>query len=373
VAATSPSNAWVVGSTETLAVRTLILHWNGRTWRRVPSPNVAGGRTGSYFYAIAATSRRDAWAVGASNSGYISTLIEHWNGKAWKIVPSPSPRRNFGSLDAVAARTAKDAWAVGNVSTQLGVNSRTLIEHWNGTAWRRVPSPNITNAPSGTGIKNALNAVAAISAGNVWAVGAYQIGADPVQTLVEHWNGRRWSIVSSPDPEGTSSPAALVGIAAISRANIFAVGAVGDFREPTHTMVVRWNGTRWHRASSPNPGSVTAVEGLDAVSVVSAFNAWAVGEYLAQGVGNNLTQIQHWNGRHWRAVRAPFPHGADEDVLYSVAAVSASAAWAVGTALSGSLERPLLMHWNGVRWAIVTLHPTLAAGVSTNAYRREQR
>lgn len=367
VAATSPTNAWVVGSTEALTIRTLILHWNGRHWRRVPSPNMAGRHAASYFYAVAATSRRDAWAVGGSAVRHTATLIEHWNGKAWKIVPSPSPRRDFGVLDAVAARTAKDAWAVGDVSTQLGVDSRTLIEHWNGTAWRRVPSPNITSAPSGTGIQNSLNGVAAISPSNVWAVGAYQIGPDPVQTLIEHWNGSRWSIVSSPDPEGTSSPATLLGIAAISRAKIFAVGAVGDFREPTHTMIVRWNGTRWHTVPSPNPGSVTAIEELSAVSAVSATNAWAVGVYEDQGAPNNLTLIQHWNGRHWRAVRAPFPHGADGDSLYSVAAVSARAAWAVGSALSGPLERPLyrplLMRWNGTRWAIVTLPPTLAAAV----------
>jgi PKD repeat protein len=363
VAATSPTNVWVVGSTQALTVHTLILHWNGRIWRRVLSPNVAGRRAASYFYAVAVTSRRDAWAVGGSAIGHTATLIEHWNGKAWKIVPSPSPRRDFGVLDAVAARTAKDAWAVGDVSTELGVDSRTLIEHWNGTAWRRVPSPNITSAPSGTQIKNVLNGVAAISPSNVWAVGGYQIGADPVQTLIEHWNGRRWSIVSSPDPEGTSSPATLVGIAAISRANIFAVGAFGDFREPTHTLIVRWNGTRWRRVPSPNPGSVTAVEELSAVSAVSATNAWAVGRYEDQGAGNNLTLIQRWNGRNWRAVRAPFPHGADGDSLYSVAAVSARAAWAVGTAINGPLDRPLIMRWNGIRWAIVTLPPTLASGV----------
>ena len=36
----------------------------------------------------AAISARDAWAVGSASSG--KTLIVHWNGKAWKRVHSPT-------------------------------------------------------------------------------------------------------------------------------------------------------------------------------------------------------------------------------------------------------------------------------------------
>ena len=58
---------------------------------------------------MTATSSTNAWAVGALPG----TPIEHWNGSAWKVVPSPggsSPGQLFG----VAATSPTNVWAVGN-------------------------------------------------------------------------------------------------------------------------------------------------------------------------------------------------------------------------------------------------------------------
>jgi hypothetical protein len=73
VAALSATNAWAVG--------VVILHWNGRAWKRVPSPN--SGVLGD----VAATSARNAWAIGQIK---FKTLILHWNGIAWKTVTARS-------------------------------------------------------------------------------------------------------------------------------------------------------------------------------------------------------------------------------------------------------------------------------------------
>jgi hypothetical protein len=41
---------------------------------------------------VAATSGKDVWAVGTPIvGGAFKTLIEHWDGAHWKIVPSPNP------------------------------------------------------------------------------------------------------------------------------------------------------------------------------------------------------------------------------------------------------------------------------------------
>jgi len=58
----------------------------------------------------------------------------------------------------------------------------TLTEHWNGTAWKRVPSPN----PAGSGRANSLFGVAATSPTGNWAVGYYFNGAAN-QALALHW------------------------------------------------------------------------------------------------------------------------------------------------------------------------------------------
>jgi len=56
----------------------------------------------------------------------------HWNGTRWNQLRSPNPRVD-DQLDAVAATSASNAWAVGS---SLGVGHlRTLILHWNGTNW----------------------------------------------------------------------------------------------------------------------------------------------------------------------------------------------------------------------------------------------
>ena len=44
--------------------RTLILHWNGKSWTQVPSPNPGGPSHGNLLFGVTATSARNAWAVG---------------------------------------------------------------------------------------------------------------------------------------------------------------------------------------------------------------------------------------------------------------------------------------------------------------------
>src|SRR5262252_9918518 len=57
-------------------------------WVVRPSPS-KGSAT---LHAVAATSGTDVWAVGSYNSaGAYKTLIEHWNGTRWTIVPSANP------------------------------------------------------------------------------------------------------------------------------------------------------------------------------------------------------------------------------------------------------------------------------------------
>ena len=169
VAATSVRNAWAVGG----GSRTVILHWNGTAWKRVPSPSLAGGLGG-----VAVISAGDAWAVGYTGMGPLTcrrctTLILHWNGTTWKRVPSPEP--TAGILEGVAAASAHSAWAVGNTG-----GGNTLILYWTGTAWEQVHSPNPT-----PGHGENLTGVAATSARNAWVVG-YAGGGGQVLTV--HWN-----------------------------------------------------------------------------------------------------------------------------------------------------------------------------------------
>src|SRR5579859_6198044 len=77
-------------------------------------------------YSVAAVSANSVWAVGNTLSSPMRTLIVHWNGSAWTRVASPSPCATHDcTLNAVAASSARNAWAVGEIGTN-GLGS-TLI------------------------------------------------------------------------------------------------------------------------------------------------------------------------------------------------------------------------------------------------------
>src|SRR5205823_370240 len=138
----------------------------------------------------------DVWAVGTTqlSNGNFGTLTEHWNGTKWSIVPSPNNSfYTFNELLAVSAISTSNVWAVGDIAgPDPDSDTFTLIEHWNGSQWSAVSSPPLPNTIG-------LVGVAAVSANNAWAVGSNR---GPV--LIEHWNGSSWKIVASPPITGTT-------------------------------------------------------------------------------------------------------------------------------------------------------------------------
>src|SRR5262249_42501253 len=129
--------------------QTLTENWNGNSWIYVPSPNV--GALGNTLYGVSGSSANDVWAVGFYTDGstYLSrALIEHWNGTKWSIVSSPNPGSSYDNLFGVTAISARDAWAVGFYRDDGDSNATSLlIEHWDGQQWKVVSSPN----PGSTG------------------------------------------------------------------------------------------------------------------------------------------------------------------------------------------------------------------------------
>src|SRR6266487_4199239 len=133
---------------------------------------------------------------------------------SWDVISSPNPGVGNESLYGIAAVSVNDVWAVGNTQNNEVGNPQTLIEHWDGTSWSAVSSPN-------PGSNNILYAVTRVPGTNqIWAVGlSYNNNLN--QTLIEHWNGVTWSIVSSPNP-GLENE--LVGMTAVSVNSVWAVG-----------------------------------------------------------------------------------------------------------------------------------------------------
>jgi hypothetical protein len=327
-------------------------------WKVQPSPSP--GHHGSILFGVAASSRTNAWAVG-SHSKY--TLVEHWNGKGWKVQRSPNASGNENRLLGVAAVSSKHAWAVG----YSGAQRRTLIEHWNGKAWRVQPSPN----PSGG--QNVLFGVTATSSTNAWAVGSSSAPYG-LLTVVEHWNGKAWKAQASANPGGFTQTNQLLGVAASSRTNAWAVGDYTVGTGTPQTLIEHKLGTAWTVVPSPDPGINPYGDRLSGVAATSANNAWAVGYYYNGTTDQTL--IEHWDGTAWTVQPSPNPGGSgNPNWLGGVTAISATNAWAVGYYYNGTTKRTLALHWNGKAWktqASASPHGAVLNGVtatsSTNAW-----
>jgi hypothetical protein len=227
-------------------------------------------------------------------------------------VPNPG---YFNTLSSVDALSPSNAWAVGSyckTNCDPAPVFHNMIEHWNGTAWSTVSSPNLQNS--------SLGGVTVLSATNAWAVGGYT----------------------------------LTAVSASSANNIWAVGYGAQT-----TAALRWNGTKWSQVKTPSPGKYTNL--LEGVSADSASDAWAVGWYCASGcTGGTYTtrgMILRWNGTAWSTAKLPVTNSTD---ITAVHAFSATDAWAVGTAATGTL----VLHWNGTVWTKVaapSLYPSAMA------------
>jgi hypothetical protein len=142
----------------------LIEHWDGTAWTVVPSPG--GTRPESELYAVSASGPNDVWATGDSYDAHGSdSLVEHWDGTSWSVVPSLDGSKPSTTLYSTLALSPSNVWAVGSTYDPVAVSYLTFTEHWDGAAWTIVPSPNPGQ------LYDQLFGVAGFAGGDVWAVG----------------------------------------------------------------------------------------------------------------------------------------------------------------------------------------------------------
>jgi len=210
VADISPADAYAIGDSAATAVGSLA-RWNGTSWSPVTLPLPANANSNTTLNAISADGPDDVWIVGTfldSANEQNETFSEHFNGTAWTVVPMPpvtsSNINAFFQFNGIKANSASDVWAVGDSGVIDVPGSQTLIEHFNGTAWNIVPSP----SPGSIAILSGVTTSNAAS--NVWAVGAdTPAGTSMRQTLTLNWNGTAWKVVASPNPGSTDGVGAV--------------------------------------------------------------------------------------------------------------------------------------------------------------------
>ena len=251
---------------------------------------------------------------------------------SWEQVTSQSAGSDDNEFHGVAASAPTDVWAVG-YQMDGSDHVTTLIDQSTGGDFTTVNSPNTTKD------ETILNGVDARSASDAWAVGfSASYSKSLEQAFIARWNGASWK---SSKPAAVKGQAVLNAVTITSAKNAWAVGTAGK------TLIEHWNGLGWSRIKSPSVGRFG--NWLNGVVSISKNDVWAVGGYDTSSGGSKKASIAlHWNGTQWSIKKTPaLTDGAD---LLAVSGGSSSDVWAVGRSGSASL----IEHWDGSSWKRVT-------------------
>jgi hypothetical protein len=292
IEAFGPTNVWVLGEGG-------LYNWNGVNWLAHTYP-VPEGQGGS-LSALSGWSPTDIWAGGswADIGGNLHPLVEHWDGSSWSIVGQWEDLPEGGTLDDIKAISAigpGEAWAAGGVffggapivrhCTLTGCTSRpapyfrgelhavdgtsandawvagittvgnSLLHHWDGTQWITTTAP----------LVGTIDDIEMLAPNDIWAIG---------DTGIVHWDGSTWS-----QDTGAVGGRALDGA---SPTDIWAVGNV----------VQHYDGKRWTIVT----GVPSAL--LYGVSAVSDSEAWAAGVESTSGV----SRVLNYSEQHYADVQ----------------------------------------------------------------------
>jgi hypothetical protein len=321
IAGQSPTNAWAIGGHS-------LEHWDGQSWSLSWRPRVGF----LAFEAIAAVGPSAAWVVGERETAQ-HPLTEHqwigsWDGTRWHADHIPTLHGQTWLSDVLAV-SPTDAWAVGGrwVHARTPHGIRTLIEHWNGRSWKVVSSAKIGHptrfvaTPKSSWLNrekipasgDQLNAIAAVAPDNIWAVGAFDVllnqhkaknvGEYVSRLLTEHWNGKKWTVASTrpADPGGSfqiNSPLAGEDLfTTLAAAPSGDVVGLDDWNIFSFRPVWWFNGSTWRHDLSLGSYQPTAV------TITSHQDAWVMGDNTRPS--SNPVPAAHWNGNQWLPTELP--------------------------------------------------------------------
>ena len=338
-----PSDGVLTGPVPVPDTHPGMVRWNGTSVVAAPEPATMSLLDKSTQQA-SFDSSTDGWVLGriGSSTGVAQPYLAHWDGRRWTIMPFTGPQDHatvatfFPSLNGVAAVSPASAWAVGAVIDPAGNNHGAIIEHWNGSRWSLVANP--ASSPSSGG---GLYALKVISPANVWAVGRQENASGTIVPLVQHWNGKAWSIV--PVPAG-AAPSALSSISASGPKDVWAADdqlrpGSADTAAP---LVEHWNGKTWKVMPLPDLGA----DGDKATGIFAASSSDVWVTNLVAANPGTPGVLLHWNGAAWAKVQAPGPQEFGVISQFNgIAGTGPANVWASGFTTSlATGEQPLLAH-----------------------------
>jgi len=318
------TDAWAVGAyyrSPTSPLTTLGHHFDGTRWTAYPLPHV--GVQENALLAVSMPSREKAWAVGYYVDGKFQqkTLIQHFDGRTWSVVPSLSPGQEQDILFGVSAISDTDVWAVGGKQDSAGL-WHTLTEHWDGVRWSVIHAVD----PGVNG--NQFYAVKANASDDVYAVGQQAGAGFPGKALVEHWDGLAWSVVRSPADATTALPLGVEASDSLPT-SLTVAGQQETDKTPCTTYVAASLATALSIQSTPNIG--TSENDLFGAATAADGSTWTVGWYIYDTTTDNHNPfvLRGKNGVWSLMSSAKLTAGSDSGFA-AITAVPDGGLWAVG-------------------------------------------
>lgn len=260
--------------------------------------------------------------------------------------------------------------------------------------------------PAQTGTVS-LRKVVALSANDAWILGStyqktdgtvivgqgFSLPGQSGSPLLEHWNGKTWSIVPTADTSALakqlqskiqqipgsksngqmSNEVSLNDLAVLSDNNIWVVGQISaselvqstGFPAPAQFMstvgqplIEHWDGKSWQIVASPM-GNTSAPQSLldsgnqlTSISAISANDIWAMGTQASKenaslpggSSGVNLVflsqavpLVEHWDGTSWKEQQLPTSLQTQGVDSTTIQALSASDVWSFDEATNFSM------------------------------------
>src|SRR4029077_5217181 len=135
VTALSPTLAYAVGAffDPSGYAHALVEKWDGTTWSLMATPSVDRLHMDNYLFSVSALSANNIWAAGATfaptqTASPSDTVVAHWDGATWKALPSPDGANgSFNELNAILA-TPTSVWTAGDYVNSAQTQGLTLFE-----------------------------------------------------------------------------------------------------------------------------------------------------------------------------------------------------------------------------------------------------
>jgi hypothetical protein len=212
-----------------------------------------------------------------------------------------------------------------------------------------------------------VSGVSCVSVRFCTAVGSIDDYSGPTAgTAAMGWDGRRWRIQPTPDPDPANEALrASDGLASVSCTSSKACVAVGAYiassfsPDGVHTVLVsmplaeRWNGVRWSLLPFPSLPSGAGAGTLSAVSCISSRVCMAAGR--SDDFSSLSLLAERWDGTRWLGESMPEPVGARYAYLNGLSCTSDTFCIAVGSYFGAGPDQPFAERWDGRTWSLARL------------------